>query len=43
MIKLQQELENKLMVFSDKSLEESLGDDYRLNFDFWNPWELNYR
>ena len=36
-------VENKLMVFSDKSLEESLGDDYRLNFDFWNPWELNYR
>ena len=36
-------VENKLMVFSDKSLEESLGDDYRLNFDFWDPWELNYR
>jgi dTDP-4-dehydrorhamnose 3,5-epimerase-like enzyme len=35
--------QNKLMVFSDKSLDESLGDDYRLNFDFWNPWGTNYR
>jgi dTDP-4-dehydrorhamnose 3,5-epimerase-like enzyme len=34
---------NRLLVFSDKLLSESLADDYRLEFDFWNPWEINFR
>lgn len=29
-----------LIVFSDKSLSESLDDDYRFPFDYWNPWEI---
>jgi dTDP-4-dehydrorhamnose 3,5-epimerase-like enzyme len=34
---------NKLLVFSDKLLKESIADDYRLKFDFWNPWETSFR
>ena len=34
---------NRLLVFSDKLLSESIADDYRLKFDFWNPWETNFR
>lgn len=29
-----------ILVFSTTSLDESLGDDYRFPFDYWNPWEI---
>ena len=29
-----------LLVFSNTTLEESQGDDYRFPFDYWNPWEI---
>ena len=29
-----------IMVFSSTSLDESLNDDYRFPFDYWNPWEI---
>ena len=29
-----------LLVYSSTSLEESKGDDYRFEFDYWNPWEV---
>lgn len=33
----------KIIFFSSATLEESHTDDFRFNFDFWNPWEiLNY-
>ena len=33
----------KLLVFSTAALEESLSDDYRLPFDYWDPWEVKQR
>ena len=33
---------SKLLIFSNKSLEESKNDDYRYQFDFWNPWEPSF-
>ena len=32
-----------LLVYSSTSLEESKGDDYRFEFDYWNPWEIEQR
>jgi dTDP-4-dehydrorhamnose 3,5-epimerase-like enzyme len=32
-----------LLVYSSTSLEESQGDDYRFEFDYWNPWEIEQR
>ena len=29
-----------VLVFSSTTLEESLGDDYRFEYDYWNPWEV---
>lgn len=34
---------SKLVVFSNKNLNESLSDDYRYDFDYWNPWNIKYR
>ena len=38
-------LENKTKItfYSDKSTKESLNDDYRFKFDFWNPWKIKFR
>ncbi len=30
----------QMIVFSNTTLEESQGDDYRFPFDYWNPWEV---
>jgi dTDP-4-dehydrorhamnose 3,5-epimerase-like enzyme len=30
----------QILVFSSTTLEDSLGDDYRFEFDYWNPWEI---
>jgi dTDP-4-dehydrorhamnose 3,5-epimerase len=30
----------QILVFSSTTLEESQGDDYRFEFDYWNPWEI---
>ena len=27
----------------DKNTKDSLGDDYRFDYDFWNPWQIKYR
>jgi dTDP-4-dehydrorhamnose 3,5-epimerase-like enzyme len=32
-----------LLVYSTTSLDESKGDDYRFEFDYWNPWEIEQR
>jgi dTDP-4-dehydrorhamnose 3,5-epimerase len=29
-----------ILVLSSTSLEESLNDDYRFPFDYWDPWEV---
>ena len=29
-----------VLFFSSTTVEESLGDDYRFKFDYWNPWEV---
>jgi len=33
----------RLMFFSTATLEESKQDDYRLPFDFWDPWHIEER
>ena len=33
----------RVIVFSSSILKDSLNDDYRFDFDFWNPWESNFR
>jgi dTDP-4-dehydrorhamnose 3,5-epimerase len=30
----------QILVFSSTTLEESQGDDYRFEYDYWNPWEI---
>jgi dTDP-4-dehydrorhamnose 3,5-epimerase len=32
-----------LLIFSTTSLEESLNDDFRFPFDYWNPWTITPR
>jgi dTDP-4-dehydrorhamnose 3,5-epimerase len=32
-----------LLVLSSSTLEESLNDDYRFEFDYWNPWKIEPR
>ncbi len=34
---------SKLMIFSSSSLEDSLKDDYRFNWDYWNCWQEKFR
>lgn len=29
-----------ILVFSSTTLDESLNDDYRFPFDYWDPWEI---
>ena len=33
----------KLVFYSTSTLEESLGDDYRYDSRYWNPWEIEER
>ena len=33
----------KLLFFSSVTLEESIGDDFRYEADYWNPWEASER
>lgn len=35
--------DTKIMFFSTSSLEESLGDDYRFEAHYWNPWDVEER
>jgi|688.fasta_scaffold121331_2 dTDP-4-dehydrorhamnose 3,5-epimerase-like enzyme len=30
----------QILVFSSTTLEESQGDDYRFEYNYWNPWEV---
>jgi dTDP-4-dehydrorhamnose 3,5-epimerase len=32
--------DTQILVFSSTTLEESQGDDYRFEFNYWNPWEI---
>jgi dTDP-4-dehydrorhamnose 3,5-epimerase len=36
-------LDSELLIFSDKTLVESMEDDVRLPFDFWNIWDVVQR
>lgn len=33
----------KVIFFSTSTLEESLGDDYRYEANYWNPWDVEQR
>lgn len=32
--------DTKVMFFSDRSVEQSKGDDYRYDAYYWNPWKI---
>jgi len=34
---------SQLLVLSTASIKESLNDDFRFPFDYWNPWISKYR
>ena len=36
-------MDTKVMFFSTSSLEESAGDDYRFEYRYWNPWDVEPR
>ncbi len=33
----------RLLIFSDSSLKESLNDDYRFPYDFWDNWNIKFK
>lgn len=33
----------KLLIFSNSSLKESINDDFRYPFDYWNCWDIKFR
>lgn len=33
----------KIIFYSTSKLEDSLNDDYRYEYDYWNPWNFEYR
>ena len=33
----------KITFYSNKNTKDSLGDDYRFDYNFWNPWKIEYR
>ena len=33
----------QLIFFSSSSVDDSHGDDYRYNWNYWNPWGESYR
>jgi len=35
--------ETKIIFFSSSTIDESVGDDFRFPFDYWNVWEVNQR
>lgn len=35
--------DTKIVFFSTSTLEESLGDDYRFDSYYWNPWNIEER
>lgn len=34
---------SELLIFSTSTLKESLKDDIRYEYDYWNPWKVDYR
>ena len=37
------ELNSELLIFSTLSLKESMRDDYRYDYNYWDPWKINNR
>lgn len=37
------ELNTKVLFFSTSTLSESMGDDFRYQYDKWNIWSIEYR
>jgi dTDP-4-dehydrorhamnose 3,5-epimerase-like enzyme len=35
--------QTKIIFYSTSKLDDSLNDDYRFKFDYWNPWNFEYR
>jgi dTDP-4-dehydrorhamnose 3,5-epimerase-like enzyme len=37
------EPKTRITFYSNKTVEDSLNDDFRFAFDYWNPWDIVYR
>lgn len=33
----------KVTFYSDKKLDNSLEDDYRFDYNFWDPWKIIFK
>ena len=33
----------KLLVFSNSTIEESIKDDFRYPYDYWNNWSIEFK
>ena len=36
------EINTKIMFLSDSTIEQSKNDDYRYEYDYWDPWKINF-
>ena len=34
---------SKLLIFSSSKLKDSIKDDYRFEYNYWNPWKIDER
>ena len=34
---------SELIIFSNSTLDESIKDDYRYNYNYWDPWKVDNR
>ena len=34
---------SKLLIFSTSTLKDSIKDDYRFEYNYWNPWKIDER
>jgi dTDP-4-dehydrorhamnose 3,5-epimerase len=37
------ETNTKITFYSNKTTKESIADDYRFDYNYWNPWNIKYR
>ena len=33
----------KITFYSNKTTKESIADDYRFDYNYWNPWLIKFR
>ena len=33
----------KITFYSNKTTKDSINDDYRFDYNYWDPWDIKYR